>query len=149
MTKFTLRALTARVPDLTASLAFADEDPDNTFRMARMRSFFTPAQAICRPYIPPGEKPERDVKNATNPVSCVSAKAVDTLHVRARFRRSAADQGLRKGPATLAGTGAVQWPAAIDLALARAHGAARVVFFDDSHALRPYIGAGVNYSNVL
>src|SRR5580698_2511176 len=105
MKKFVPRVLTAACLTLTASLAFADEVPDNTFRVGAYAVFFhTSAGYLAGPYIPPGEDLSATVKNVQTPYLAYLRKLSTHFTFEFAFGIPPLTKAYGKGPATLAGT---------------------------------------------
>ena len=147
MTKFALRGLTAAFLTLTAPLAFADEDPNNTFRLGAYAVFFhTSAGYLAGPYIPPGENLTATVKNVQTPYLAYLRKLSTHFTFELAFGIPPLTKAYGKGPATLAGTVPFNGQELLTSRWLAPTALLEYVFLDDSYALRPYIGAGVNYS---
>ncbi|MFI4895617.1 MAG: OmpW family protein [Steroidobacterales bacterium] len=150
MTKFALRALPVALLSLTASLACADPIPDNTVRLGEYWVFYhATASDLSGPFIPPGEDLNVSVKNVQTPYVAYLRQLSTHFTVELAFGVPPLTKTYGKGPATLAGTvpyngqelSSARWVAPTLLI--------EYVFFDESYALRPYIGAGVNYTGFI
>lgn len=141
------RALTAAFLTLTASLALADEVPDNTVRLGAYAVFFhTSAGYLAGPYIPPGENLSATVKNVQTPYLAYLRKLSTHFTFELAFGIPPLTKAYGKGPATLAGTVPFNGQQLLTSRWLAPTALLEYVFFDESYALRPYIGAGVNYS---
>jgi len=147
MTIFALRALPVALLSLTASLAWADEIPNNTVRVGEYWVFYhTSGSALSGPFIPPGEDLTVTVKNVQTPYLAYLRRLSTHFTAELAFGIPPLTKTYGKGPATLAGTvpyngqelSSARWFAPTLSLL--------YMFFDESYALRPYIGAGVNYT---
>jgi outer membrane protein len=140
-------ALSVALLGLTASLACADEVPDNTFRVGLYSVFFhTSVTPLAGPFIPKGEDLTATVKNVETPYLAYLRKLSTHFTFELAFGVPPLTKAYGNGPATLGGTVpfngqellASRWFAPTALI--------EYVFLDESSAFRPYVGVGVNYS---
>jgi len=144
MTKSALCALTVALLTLAALPVQADEVPANTVRVGMYAVFYhASADDISGPYVPPGVN--------------LTVKNVETLYLAYLRRLSThftVELALGWPPLTktygkgLAALGSVPYNGQ-EISSARwfaPNALIEYVFFDDSHALRPYVGIGVNYT---
>jgi outer membrane protein len=142
-----IRALTAALLSLSASLAFGDELPDNTFRIGAYAVFFhTSVSPLAGPFIPPGEDLTATVKNVQTPYFAYLRKLSTHFTFELAFGVPPLTKAYGTGPATLAGTVPFNGQQLLSSRWVAPTGLLEYVFFDESYALRPYVGVGVNYS---
>ena len=142
-----IRALSVALLSLTAPLAFADELPDNTFRVGAYAVFFhTSAGYLAGPYIPAGENLSATVDNVQTPYLAYLRKLSTHFTVELAFGVPPLTKAYGKGPATLAGTVPFNGQQLLTSRWVAPTALLEYVFLDESHALRPYVGVGVNYS---
>jgi outer membrane protein len=147
MKAFITRALTATVLTFTASLAGADEVPDNTFRVGLYSVFFhTSVTPLAGPFIPPGEDLTATVKNVETPYFAYLRKLSTHFTFELAFGVPPLTKAYGKGPATLAGTVPFNGQELLTSRWLAPTALIEYVFLDESYALRPYVGVGVNYS---
>ncbi len=145
MTKFALRALPLVLLALTASIVRADDDvPNNTFRVGEYWVFFhLHADDISGPFTPPGLN--ATIKDVQTPYVAYLHRLSPNFTLEFAFGVPPLTKIYGKGPETL---GSVPFNGQY-LASARWVSPSvllEYVFLDDSYKLRPYIGAGVNYT---
>ena len=146
MTRFALRALPVALLTLTASLARADQIPNNTVRIGEYWVFYhVSADDISGPYVPPGLN--LNVKNVHTPYLAYLRRLSTHFTAELAFGIPPLTKTYGKGPATVGSVpyngqyiSSARWFAPTALI--------EYVFFDDSHKLRPYIGVGVNYTKL-
>jgi outer membrane protein len=144
MKAFLTRALLGALLTLTASLAWADPVPNNTFRLGEYWVFYhASADDVSGPYVPPGVN--LSVKNVQTPYVAYLRRLSTHFTAELAFGVPPLTKTYGKGPATLGSVpyngqeiSSARWVAPTALL--------EYVFFDDSCALRPYIGVGVNYT---
>jgi outer membrane protein len=147
MKAFITRALTATVLTFTASLACADDIPNNTLRLGVYSVFFhTSASPLAGPFIPPGEDLTATVKNVETPYLAYLRKLSTHFTFELAFGVPPLTKAYGKGPATLAGTVPFNGQELLTSRWFAPSALIEYVFLDESYALRPYIGVGVNYS---
>jgi outer membrane protein len=145
MTKFALRALPIAILTLTASIARADEIPNNTVRIGEYWVFYhVYADNISGPFVPPGLN--LTVKNVQTPYLAYLRRLSTHFVAELAIGIPPLTKTYGKGPATVGSVpyngqqiSSARWLAPSALI--------EYVFFDDSHKLRPYIGVGINYVN--
>ncbi len=146
MTKFALRALPVALLTLTASLARADQIPNNTVRIGEYWVFYhVSADDISGPYVPPGLN--LDVGNVQTPYLAYLRRLSTHFTAELAFGIPPLTKTYGKGPATV---GSIPYNGQ-EISTARwfaPNALIEYVFFDDSHKLRPYIGVGVNYTKL-
>jgi outer membrane protein len=147
MKAFITRALTATLLAFTASLACADEIPDNTFRLGVYSVFFhTSASPLAGPFIPAGEDLTATVNNVETPYLAYLRKLSTHFTFEFAFGIPPLTKAFGKGPATLAGTVPFNGQELLTSRWFAPTALIEYVFLDESYALRPYVGVGVNYS---
>jgi outer membrane protein len=148
MTNLALRVLPAALLTLTASLAWADQLPNNTFRIGEYWVFYhATASDVSGPFIPAGEDLGLTIKNVQTPYFAYLRRLSTHFTFELAFGVPPLTKTYGSGPATLAGTvpyngqylSSARWFAPTALL--------EYVFFDENSAFRPYIGAGVNYTS--
>ncbi|MFI4868114.1 MAG: OmpW family protein [Steroidobacterales bacterium] len=143
MTKFALRALPLGLLALTASIARADEIPNNTVRVGEYWVFYhVYADNISGPFVPPGLN--LTVKNVQTPYLAYLRRLSTHFTVEFAFGVPPLTKTYGKGPATI---GSVPYDGQ-QISSARWFAPSALMeysFFDDSCKLRPYIGVGLNY----
>lgn len=143
MTKFALRALPVALLSLTASLARADDIPNNTVRVGEYWVFYhVYADNVTGPYVPPGLG--LNVKNVQTPYLAYLRRLSPNFAVELAFGIPPLTKTYGKGPAMV---GSVPYNGQ-EISSARWLAPSLLmdyVFFDDSYKLRPYIGVGLNY----
>jgi outer membrane protein len=146
MTKFALRALPVALLTLTASLARADQIPNNTVRIGEYWVFYhVSADDISGPYVPPGLN--LDVGNVHTPYFAYLRRLSTHFTAELAFGIPPLTKTYGKGPATV---GSIPYNGQ-EISTARWFAPTALieyVFFDESHRLRPYIGVGVNYTKL-
>jgi outer membrane protein len=146
MTKFALRALPVALLTLTASLARADQIPNNTVRIGEYWVFYhVSADDISGPYVPPGLN--LDVGNVETPYFAYLRRLSTHFTAELAFGIPPLTKTYGKGPATV---GSIPYNGQ-EISTARWFAPTALieyVFFDESHRLRPYIGVGVNYTKL-
>lgn len=146
MTKFALRALPVALLTLTASLARADQIPNNTVRIGEYWVFYhVSADDISGPYVPPGLN--LDVGNVQTPYFAYLRRLSTHFTAELAFGIPPLTKTYGKGPATV---GSIPYNGQ-EISTARWFAPTALieyVFFDESHKLRPYIGVGVNYTKL-
>jgi len=141
------RALTGSLLCMTASAAFADEVPDNTFRVGLYSVFFhTSASPLAGPFIPAGENLTATVNNVETPYFAYLRKLSTHFTFEFAFGVPPLTKAYGKGPATLAGTVPFNGQQLLTSRWFAPTALLEYVFLDESYALRPYVGVGVNYS---
>ncbi|MGO9592327.1 MAG: OmpW/AlkL family protein [Steroidobacteraceae bacterium] len=146
MTKFALRALPVALLTLTASLARADQIPNNTVRIGEYWVFYhVSADDISGPYVPPGLN--LDVGNVHTPYFAYLRRLSTHFTAELAFGIPPLTKTYGRGPATV---GSIPYNGQ-EISTARWFAPTALieyVFFDESHRLRPYIGVGVNYTKL-
>jgi outer membrane protein len=145
MTKFALRALPVALLILSASIARADEIPNNTVRIGEYWVFYhVYADNISGPFVPPGSN--LTVKNVQTPYLAYLRRLAPHFTAEVAFGIPPLTKTYGKGPATVGSVpyngqyiSSARWFAPTALI--------EYVFFDESCKLRPYIGVGINYVN--
>jgi outer membrane protein len=143
MTNFALRALPIALLILSASIARADQIPNNTFRIGEYWVFYHAyADNIQGPFVPPGLN--LTVKNVQTPYLAYLRRLSTHFVVEFAVGIPPLTKTYGKGPATVGSApyngqqiSSARWLAPSVLL--------EYVFFDDSCKLRPYIGVGLNY----
>ena len=143
MTKFALRALPVALLSLTASLARADDIPNNTVRVGEYWVFYhVYADNVTGPYVPPGLG--LNVKNVQTPYLAYLRRLSSNFTVELAVGIPPLTKTYGKGPAMV---GSVPYNGQ-EISSARWLAPSLLmdyVFFDDSYKLRPYLGVGLNY----
>ena len=146
MTKFALHALPVALLTLTASLARADQIPNNTVRIGEYWVFYhVSADDISGPYVPPGLN--LDVGNVHTPYFAYLRRLSTHFTAELAFGIPPLTKTYGRGPATV---GSIPYNGQ-EISTARWFAPTALieyVFFDESHRLRPYIGVGVNYTKL-
>jgi len=146
MTKFALRALPVALLTLTASLARADQIPNNTVRIGEYWVFYhVSADDISGPYVPPGLN--LDVGNVHTPYFAYLRRLSTHFTAELAFGIPPLTKTYGRGPATV---GSIPYNGQ-EISTARWFAPTALieyVFFDENHRLRPYIGVGVNYTKL-
>jgi outer membrane protein len=144
MAKFALRALPIAVLILTAPLTWADDLPANTVRIGEYWIFYrVHADDLSGPFTPPGTG--LDVKNTQTPYVAYLRRLSSHFSVEIAGGVPPLTKSVGKGPATL---GSVPYNGQ-EISTARWLAPTALLeysFLDDSSALRPYLGVGVNYT---
>src|SRR5258706_15038893 len=149
MTTLSVRTLSAAIAAAAMSLyratpALADEVPGNSARIGLYSVFFhVKADDLSGPYVPPGAN--IDAKNLTTLYLGYVRRLSSHFDVELAIGYPPLQKTEGKGPATL---GSVPYNGQV-IATARWLAPTLLVeykFFDDNSKLRPYIGAGVNYT---
>ncbi len=143
MTKFALRALPILLLALTASIARADEIPNNTFRLGEYWVFYhVYADDLSGPLVQPGLGVT--VKDVQTPYVAYLRRLSTHFTVEVAFGVPPLTKTYGKGPATIGSVPyngqqliSARWLAPSVLM--------EYVFLDDSYKLRPYFGVGLNY----
>jgi outer membrane protein len=144
MTRFALRALPVAVLLAITSIAQADEPiPNNTVRVGEYWVFYhTYATDLSGPFVPPGLN--LSVKNVQTPYLAYLRRLSTHFTAELAFGIPPLTKTYGKGPAMVGSVpyngqqiSSARWVAPSALL--------EYVFFDDSHKLRPYLGAGLNY----
>jgi outer membrane protein len=147
MSKFVLRALPLVLLALTASIARADEIPNNTFRIGEYWVFFhAHADDVSGPFAPPGLNAR--VKDVQTPYLAYLRRLSPHFTAEIAFGVPPLTKIYGKGPAFL---GSVPYNGQY-LASARWVSPSALiewVILDDSYKLRPYIGVGINYTTFI
>jgi outer membrane protein len=147
MKALTTRALTAAALTLAASLACADDVPDNTLRLGMYSVFFhSSASDLAGPFIPAGQDLTATVKNVETPYIAYLRTLSTHFTFELAFGVPPLTKAYGKGPATLAGTVPFNGQELLTSRWFAPTALIEYVFLDESHALRPYVGVGVNYS---
>lgn len=144
MTKFAAGTLPIMALILGMSLARADDIAANTVRLGMYAVFYhATAQDISGPFVPPGAN--LDVKNVQTPYFAylrrLSTHFTAELAIGWPPKTKTVGKGIEQlGSVPYNGQvlSSARWLAPTALL--------EYVFFDDSHALRPYLGVGVNYT---
>jgi len=143
MTKFALRALPIVLLGLTASIARADEIPNNTVRVGEYWVFYhVYADNLTGPLLEPGLG--LSVKNVQTPYLAYLRRLSPHFTVEFAFGVPPLTKTYGKGPATI---GSVPYNGQ-ELSNARWFAPSALIeysFFDERCKLRPYIGVGLNY----
>jgi outer membrane protein len=143
-----VRALPVVLLFCAASIAGADEMPtnqvpDNTVRVGEYWIFYhVYANDVAGPYVPPGAN--LHLKNNATPYLAYLRRLSTHFAAELTLGIPPLTKTYGKGPATV---GSVPYNG-VELTSARWFAPSALleyVFFDDTHKLRPYIGAGVNY----
>ena len=145
MTKFALRALPVALLILIASIARADQIPNNTFRIGEYWVFYhVYADNISGPFVPPGLN--LTVKNVQTPYLAYLRRLSPHFVAELAIGIPPLTKTYGKGPASVGSVpyngqqiSSARWLAPTALI--------EYVFFDESYKLRPYIGVGLNYVN--
>jgi outer membrane protein len=127
----------------TASLAAADDIPNNTIRLGEYWVWYSVhASDLSGPFVPPGVG--LDVNNTTTPYIAYLRRLSTHFTVELAAGVPPLTKTVGKGPAVV---GSVPY-AGREIATVRWLAPSLLfeyVFFSDSSALRPYIGVGLNY----
>ena len=149
MTTLSVRTLSAALAAAAMSLycaapALADDVPSNSARIGLYSVFFhVKADDLSGPYVPPGAN--LDANNVNTLYLGYVRRLSSHFDVELAVGYPPEQKTVGKGPATL---GSVPYDGQV---IATARWLAPTVlfeykFFDDNSKLRPYIGAGVNYT---
>jgi outer membrane protein len=148
MTRFALRALPVAVLLAMSSIAQADEPiPNNTVRIGEYWVFYhVYASDLSGPFVPPGLN--LTVKNVQTPYLAYLRRLSTHFTAELAFGVPPLTKTYGKGPAMVGSVpyngqqiSSARWVAPSALL--------EYVFFDDSHKLRPYFGAGLNYVSFI
>jgi len=143
-----LRVLPVVLLFCAVSIARADEMPtyqvpNNTVRVGEYWIFYhVYANDVAGPYVPPGAN--LNLKNNATPYFAYLRRLSTHFAAELTLGIPPLTKTYGKGPATV---GSVPYNG-VEIASARWFAPSALleyVFFDDTHKLRPYIGAGVNY----
>src|SRR5260370_32134553 len=149
MINLSVRTLPAAIAAAAMSLcratpAVADEVPSNSARIGLYSVFFhVKADDLSGPYVPPGAN--IDAKNLTTLYLGYVRRLSSHFDVELAIGYPPLQKTVGKGPATL---GSVPYNGQV-IATARWLAPTLLVeymFFDENSKLRPYIGAGINYT---
>jgi outer membrane protein len=146
MKKLTLQVLPALLVMLgCGGTALGDEVPGNTFRLGMYAVFYhSSADDISGPYVPRGVNVE--VKNVQTLYLAYIRRLSANFDFELAFGVPPKTKTVGKGPATL---GSVPYNGQ-EISSAKWLAPSALIdyeFFDESHALRPYVGVGVNYTS--
>jgi outer membrane protein len=145
MNRYATRALPLLALLITSVIpAFADDNSPNTIRLGEYWVFYhATASDLSGPYVPAGVN--LSVKNVTTPYVAYLRQLTNNFTAELAFGVPPLTKTYGKGPATL---GSVPYNG-VEISSARWVAPTLLleyVFLDPSYALRPYVGAGVNYT---
>ena len=142
MTRFALRTLPFALLLLSASPARSDDVPNNTVRIGEYWVWYhTTASDLAGPYVPAGVN--FTVGNVTTPYVAYLRRLSTHFTTELAFGVPPLTKTYLAGPPALGALNGqeistARWVAPTALL--------EYVFLDDSYPVRPYIGAGVNYT---
>jgi outer membrane protein len=146
MIKSVLRALPVAALLVSASICRADDPiPNNTVRIGEYWVFYhVYADNLSGPFVPPGSN--LSVKNVQTPYFAYLRRLAPNFTAELAFGIPPLTKTYGKGPASL---GSVPYNG-VEISSARWFAPTafiEYVFLDESNALRPYLGVGLNYVN--